>query len=283
MSLKKHKPTTPSMRHTVLLTNSVLSKKKPHKKLVRKVKYSAGRNKGRISMRHKGGRVKRMYRELDFKRDKRDVVALVEAIEYDPNRSANIVLLKYKDGERRYIVHPAGLRVGMEVVAGEDIPVRVGNATKLANIPSGLKVHNVELKKGAGAKLCRSAGNSAQVMGGDRGYIQLKMPSGEIRLVSGECYATIGEVGNYDHSNVKLGKAGRKRHKGIRPTVRGQAMGAHEHPHGGGEAKDRVGGQRKSVYGHRTDVKTRRNKRTNRYIITRRKSKTRKEVKKLSN
>lgn len=282
MALKTFKPKTPSLRHTVLVSNKKLSKKKAQKKLLKNVKYKAGRSKGRITVRHKGGRVKRLYRIIDFKRDKRDNPARVEAIEYDPNRSANIALLKYKDGERRYILSPIGLKVGAEVLAGEDIPLKLGNALPLKKISSGLKVHNIELRKNEGGKLCRSSGSSALVMGGDKGYIQLRMQSGEIRLVHGNCYATIGEVGNIDHANVKLGKAGRKRRKGIRPTVRGQVMGAHEHPHGGGEAKHRVGGQRKTVYGKRTDVKTRKNKRTNKFIIKRRTTKRRSEVKKMN-
>ncbi|MBN2016135.1 50S ribosomal protein L2 [Candidatus Dojkabacteria bacterium] len=281
MALKKYKPKTPSLRHTVLVDTRALAKKRPMKSLVQAVDYKAGRRKGRITVRHKGGRVKRLYRVIDFKREKIDVPATVESIEYDPNRSSNIALLKYKDGERRYILAPAGLKEGSQVISGEDVPVKVGNATKLKNIQSGIKVHNVELKAGGGGKLCRSAGNSALVMGGDKNYVQLRMPSGEIRLVHEDCYATIGEVGNVDHGNVKLGKAGRKRRLGIRPTVRGQVMGAQEHPHGGGEAKHRVGGQRKSIYGHRMGVKTRKTKRTNKYIIKRRTTKRRSKVKKL--
>jgi len=280
MGLKTFKPTTPSLRGTVLTDNSSLSKKKPEKRLTKNIPYKAGRNKGRISVRHKGGREKRLYRKIDFKRDKRDIPAIVEAIEYDPNRSANIALLKYSDGERRYIIAPKGLRVGAEINAGSDVPFKVGNATMLKNFPSGTKVHCIELHKGHGGTFCRSAGNAATVMGGDDQFIQLRLPSGEIRLVHSENYATIGEVGNSDHSNVKLGKAGRKRRKGIRPTVRGQAMGANDHPHGGGESKHKVGGQRKDIYGHRTDKKTRKNKRTNRMIIRRRTSKRRKEVRK---
>lgn len=271
MGLKIYKPTTPSLRGTVLLDNSKLTKKKPEDRLLKNVKYRAARGNGRISVRHKGGRAKRMYRMVDFRRDKLNVEAEAIAIEYDPNRSANIALLKYKDGEKRYILSPKELKVGMSIVAGEDVPVRVGNATLLKNLPSGIRVHNIELQPGKGGQLCRSAGSSAMIMGGDKEYIQLKMQSGEIRLVHGNSYATIGEVGNIDHANVKLGKAGRSRHLGVRPTVRGQAMGAHDHPHGGGEAKHRVGGQRKTIYGHRTDVRTRKNKRSNRFIVQRRK------------
>lgn len=281
MALKKYKPTTPGLRRRVALDRKHLSKKKPRKSLLKKVKYKAGRNKGRISMRHKGGRVKRQYRIIDFKRDKREIEALIESIEYDPNRSANLALLKYRDGERRYILAPKGIKVGNQLIAGDEVPIKIGNATQLKRIPSGIKVHNIELHKGSGGQLCRSAGAAATVMGGDKSYIQLRMPSGEVRLVHEGNYATIGEIGNIDHAHIKLGKAGRKRHKGIRPTVRGQAMGAHDHPHGGGEAKHRVGGQRKDIYGHRTDVKTRKNKRTNKFIIRRRTSKRRKEVKKL--
>ncbi len=271
MGLKSFKPTTPTLRHTVLIDYGVISKEKPKKRLVKGLKYDAGRNKGRITVRHKGGRVKRKYRIIDFKRDKRDVTAVVESIQYDPNRSANIALLKYKDGEYRYILSPYGLKIGDEVISGDDVPKKIGNATMLKNIPSGFLVHNIELTKGKGGQICRSAGSSALVMGGDKGYVQLKMPSGEIRLVRGENYATIGQLGNIEHSNIKLGKAGRNRRKGIRPTVRGQVMGAHEHPHGGGEAKHRVGGKRKNIYGHKTDVKTRKNKKTNKFIIKRRK------------
>jgi large subunit ribosomal protein L2 len=279
MALKTFKPKTPSLRHTVLVDHSSLHKKKPEKKLTKGLRYKAGRNKGRVSVRHKGGRMKRLYRKIDFLRDKYDIPAVVEAIEYDPNRSSNIALLKYKDGERRYIIAPNGLKIGSEVISGDEVPFKIGNATMLKNIPSGMRVHCVELHKGHGATFCRSAGNAATVMGGDEKYSQLRMPSGEIRLVHAYNYATIGEVGNQEYGNVKLGKAGRSRRKGIRPTVRGQAMGAKDHAHGGGEAKHRVGGQRKDIYGHRTDVKTRKNKRTNRLIIRRRSSKRRKEVK----
>lgn len=282
MALKSRKPTTPSMRHTVLTDTRSLTKKKPHKKLTKNVKYNAGRSKGRITMRHKGGRVKRSYRIIDFKRAKRDVPGIVESLEYDPNRSAHIALIKYNDGERGYILAPQGLKVGMQVISGEEVPVKVGNAAPLKSLPSGIRVHNISLYKDGQGTICRSAGSSAVIMGGDKDYIQLKLPSGEIRLVHQDNYATIGVVGNIDHANVKLGKAGRKRYKGIRPTVRGQAMGAHEHPHGGGEAKDRVGGQRKNIYGKRTDKKTRKNKRTNKFIVRRRTTKRRPKVKKLN-
>ncbi len=275
MGIKTFKPKTPSLRHTILGDKTELSKKKPNKSLTKGQKYNAGRSKGRITVRHKGGRVKRLYRSVDFKRDKVDMKARVERIEYDPNRSANIALVIYEDGERRYILRPKGLKVGDTIVSGESAAIRVGNSLPLSKIPSGIKVHNVELNKGEGGKLCRSAGSSVLVMGGEGDYVQLKMASGEIRLVAKDNYATIGEVGNEEHSNIQRGKAGRKRYLGIRPTVRGQAMGAKDHPHGGGEAKDRVGGQRKTVYGKRTDRKTRkRKKKTNKFIVKRRKVKS---------
>lgn len=284
MALRETKPTTPTRRHTVFLDNkNRLTKKKPEKALTAKVSYNAGRNsKGRITTRHKGGRVKRKYRLVDFKREKIGVKGKVKAIEYDPNRSANIALIAYEDGEKRYILSPEGMKVGRIVVTAEDAPIRVGNVLPLKNIPSGMAVHNIELVKGNGGQLCRSAGNSAQIMGISGEYVQIKMPSGEIRLVYGENYATIGEVGNADHSNVKLGKAGRNRYKGIRPSVRGMAMHADGHPHGGGEGKGQIGGQRKDVYGNRFGLKTRRNKRTNKFIIKRRSTKRRPKVKKLN-
>ena len=272
MELKTFKPTTPSRRGTVLLGTRHLTKKKAEKKLTKRIKYNAARNsQGRITMRHKGGRAKRIYRIIDFSRSKKNVKSSVISLEYDPFRTASIALLKFSDGDKRYILAPQGLKIGMEVIAGEDAPIKVGNSLPLKKIPSGVKVHCIQLNERGTGQLCRASGSSAQVMGSDKGYTQLKMPSGEIRLISEKNYATIGEVGNIERSNVKLGKAGRSRHLGIRPSVRGQVMGGHEHPHGGGESKHRVGGQRKDVYGHRTDRKTRRNKRTNRLIIKRRK------------
>lgn len=283
MALKTFKPTTPTKRHTVLLDRKKLTKKAPEKNLTKKINYKAARNnQGRVSVRHKGGRVKRKYRVIDFKRDKRDIVGKVETVEYDPNRSANIALILYPDGERRYILSPRGLKIGDEVSTGEEVEVKVGNAMPLKKVPSGMMVHSVELKRNAGAQICRSAGTAAQVQGGDKGYVQLKMPSGEIRLVHGDNYATIGEVGNEDHSNVKLGKAGRKRYKGIRPSVRGMAMYPKQHPHGGGEGKGVIGRYKKDLWGNRADVKTRKNKRTNKFIIKRRTTKQRPKDKKLN-
>lgn len=268
MGLKKNKPTTPSRRHTVLNDNKDITKKKPEKSLTKRVKYNAGRGSdGKITVRHRGGRVKRRYRIIDFKRDKLEVPAKVAAKEYDPYRSANLLLLHYEDGEKRYILAPEGVEVGDTVVAGDDVPIRKGNAVPLKKVPSGIRVHNIQLDRKSNAQICRSAGSSAQVMGGDEGYVQIKMPSGEIRLVAENNYATIGSVGNKEHAHRKLGKAGRKRYLGFRPTVRGQAMAGNDHPHGGGEAKDRVGGQRKTVYGKRTDVKTRKRKKSDKYIV----------------
>lgn len=284
MALKESKPTTPTRRHTVLLDNRKrLTKKKPEKALLKNVTYNAGRNaKGRITTRHKGGRVKRRLRIIDFKREKVGVKGLIKAIEYDPNRSANLALVVYEDGEKRYILAPDGIEVGTTVVTAEDAPIRVGNVLPIKSIPSGMAVHNIELVRGNGGQLCRSAGNSAQIMGLSGEYVQIKMPSGEIRLVYGDNYATIGEVGNSDHSNVKLGKAGRKRHMGVRPSVRGMAMHAKEHPHGGGEGKGQIGGQKKDVYGNRAGLKTRKNKRTNKFILRRRSTRRRPKVKKLN-
>ncbi len=283
MAIKTFKPTTPSMRHAVLLDNSGLTKKAPEKKLVKKLNKKAGRNsRGKVTVRHQGGGVKRRYRVIDFKRDKFGIKAEVESIEYDPNRTSNIALLKYADGERRYILAPVGLKVGDDVIAAErDVPVKPGNSMLLKNIPYGTFVHNVELKPGKGGQLGRSAGMRIQIMGGDKEYTQLKMPSGEIRLVRDNCMATIGEVGNTDHANVKLGKAGRSRKKNRRPAVRGVAMSS-KHPHGGGQGKSgRVGpgGPAKDRWGNRIGTKTRKNKRTNKYIIRRSQSKKRRAKK----
>jgi len=283
MALKTFKPTTPTRRHTVIVDRSDLTKKKPEKSLLKTLKKRAGRNNtGKITVRHQQGGNKKRYRMIDFKRDKYDVPATIVSIEYDPNRSANIALLNYKDGEKRYILAPKGLIVGDKVFSGEKVEVRVGNSAPLKNIPSGLMVHNIELTRGKGGALCRGAGVSAQIQGGAEGYIQLKMPSGEIRLVNENNYATIGEVGNEDHSNQKLGKAGRKRGMGWRPSVRGMAMHAKQHPHGGGEGKGQVGGQSKDIWGNRRGIKTRKNKRTNKFIIKRRTTRRRPNVKNLN-
>lgn len=286
MALKILKPTTPTRRHTILVDykKDLTPKKKPEKKLTRVVKNFSGRNnKGRITVRHKGGRVKRKFRVIDFKRDKFDVPATVEAIEYDPNRTSNIALLKYADGARRYILAPDGLKEGDEVMAGEKAPIKIGNSLPLKNIPAGSYVHNVKLTKGKGGQLGRSAGTSIQIQGGDKGYIQLKVPSGEIRLVKEDCIATIGRVGNPDIKNVKLGKAGRKRKKGFRPSVRGVAMSGGKHPHGDGQGKSGrhgPGGPAKDRWGNRIGTRTRKNKSTNKYIVQRRTQKTGRKFKK---
>jgi large subunit ribosomal protein L2 len=250
-----------------------ITRHKPEKALLRPQKKSAGRNnQGRLTVRHRGGGHKRRYRLIDFRRDKRNVMARVAAIEYDPNRSARIALLHYADGEKRYILAPLGLKVGDEVCAGENVEIRPGNALPLQNIPLGTIVHNVELQPGRGGQLARSAGTYAQVMAKEGDYAQLRLPSGEVRRVRLTCMATIGQVGNTDHQNISLGKAGRKRWLGRRPEVRGSAMDPNSHPHGGGEGRSPIGmpGPKtpwgKPALGYRT----RRNKLTDKYIVRRR-------------
>ncbi len=282
--LKVFKPTTQTRRHTVLVNTSHLDTSRKPKKLTKSLKGATGRNsRGVITVRHKGGRQKRQYRLIDFKRDKFNVLAVVESIEYDPNRTSNIALLKYADGERRYILASKGMKVGQKVLSGEkDIPIKVGNAMPLKSIPIGTFVHNIELTPGKGGVLGRSAGISIQIQGGDKKYVQLKMPSGEIRLVREENFATIGEVSNEEHQNVKLGKAGRTRRMGIRPTVRGVAQ-SESHPHSGGQGKGgRHGPGRpaKTPWGKKQGAKTRKNKQTTKYIIKRRTTRRRPQVKK---
>lgn len=286
MAVKKLKPTTSTRRHTVLVDYSkrLTKGKKAEKKLTRNLKKNAGRNtSGSISVRHRGGRVKRKYRDIDFKRDKHDVPAVVEAIEYDPNRTSNIALLKYADGERRYILCPEKLNEGDEVMAGEKAPIKPGNALPLKKIPSGTFVHNIEMKPGQGGIIGRAAGAAIQIQGGAKGYIQLKMPSGEVRLVKETCYATIGNVGNLDHKNEKVGKAGRNRRRGIRPTTRGVAMSGGKHPHGDGQGKGGrhgTGGPAKDPWGNRLGKRTRKNKQTDKYIVKRRTSRKGRRFKK---
>ncbi|HDL77923.1 MAG TPA: 50S ribosomal protein L2 [Lentisphaerae bacterium] len=275
MGLKKYKPVTPSLRFTVLLDRSELTRKPPERRLLRPHKSSGGRNtQGRITVRHRGGGCKRAYRVIDFKRDKRGIPARVAAIEYDPNRSAHIALLHYRDGEKRYILAPEGLKVGAEVMAGENAEPQVGNALPLSHIPLGLTVHNVELQPGKGAQMCRSAGARAILMAREGKYATLKLPSGELRKVHVACYATIGQVGNVDHMNVSLGKAGRARWRGIRPTVRGVAMNPVDHPMGGGEGRTSGGGHPVSPWGKLAKGgKTRRKgKPSDKFIVQRRKS-----------
>jgi large subunit ribosomal protein L2 len=248
-----------------------ITKSTPEKSLLKPLKKTAGRNNvGRITTRHRGGGAKRFYRIIDFKRNKYSVPAKVAGIEYDPNRSARIALLFYADGEKRYIISPVGLKVGDIVVAGPDAPIRTGNALPLRNIPVGSQVHNIELRKGGGGQLARSAGSSAQLMGKQENYAVLRMPSGEVRRVHIDCMATLGQVGNVDHENVVIGKAGRNRHKGKRPTVRGSVMNPRDHPHGGGEGKAPIGGQPKTKWGKPAFQRTRKNKRTDSLIVRRR-------------
>ena len=242
MAIKKYNPTTPARRSMTVSTFEEITKKSPERNLVETIKEKAGRNSyGRITVRHRGGGVKRKYRIIDFKRNKDGIVANVIAIEYDPNRSANIALLEYEDGERTYIIAPLGLKVGNKVVSGEGADIKPGNALFIKDIPVGTLIHNIELMPGRGAQLVRSAGNSAQLMAKEGAYAQVRLPSGEVRMVSVKCKATIGEVGNQDHENISIGKAGRKRHMGFRPTVRGVVMNPNDHPHGGGEGKSPIG------------------------------------------
>lgn len=276
MAIKKFKPTSPGRRFMTVLTFDEITKKEPEKSLVTTLKKTGGRNsQGRISVRHRGGGHKRKYRIIDFKRDKDGIPAKVAAIEYDPNRSANIALLNYKDGEKRYIIAPLGLRPGDTVMSGEKADIKPGNCLPLKNIPVGTVIHNIELKAGKGAQLVRSAGASAQLMAKEGKYAHVKLPSGEVRLIRLECRATIGQVGNLDHENISFGKAGRSRWKGRRPKVRGSAMNPVDHPHGGGEGRAPIG--RKSPvtpWGKPTlGYKTRKKKKSDKFIIRKRKSK----------
>jgi large subunit ribosomal protein L2 len=278
MAVKIYKPTSPGRRGMTSATFEEVTKSTPERRLLRPLRRHGGRDyTGTISVRHRGGGAQRHYRVIDFKRDKIDIPARVAAIEYDPNRSARIALLFYVDGDKRYIVAPLDVKVGDTLVSGKNVDIRPGNALPLANIPLGTQIHNIELQSGKGGQLARSAGAAAQLLGKEGDYAQVRMPSGEVRLISQNCMATIGEVGNLDHSNVKLGKAGRKRYLGIRPTVRGTAMSPRDHPHGGGEGRQPVGkpGPR-SPWGKPTrGYKTRRNKRSDAMIIKRRGKKRR--------
>ncbi len=273
MAIKTYKPTSPGRRGMTGSTFEEVTRTEPERSLLRPLRKRAGRNvQGRITVRHRGGGHKRRYRLIDFKRDKVGISARVRSIEYDPNRSARIALLVYHDGEKRYIIAPLGLQVGDTVMSGEDAEIRVGNALPLARIPLGTLVHNIELYPGRGGQMVRSAGTSAQVLAKEGDYVTLRLPSGEMRLVRQECMATIGQVGNVDHGNIKLGKAGRKRWLGFRPAVRGSAMSPRDHPHGGGEGRSPIGmPSPKSPWGKKTlGKKTRRNKATSKYIVRRR-------------
>ena len=278
MAVKVYKPTSPGRRGMTSPTFDEITKSKPERSLIRPIRKSGGRDfTGTISVRHRGGGHRRYLRLIDFKRNKLDIPAKVAAIEYDPNRSARIALLNYADGEKRYIIAPLELKVGDTIVSGKNVDIRPGNAMPLANIPVGTMVHNVEMQPGKGGQIARSAGMSVQVVGKEGDYAQVRMPSGEMRLIRQTCMATIGVVGNLDHSNVKLGKAGRKRYLGVRPTVRGTAMSPRDHPHGGGEGRQPVGkpGPR-SPWGKPTrGYKTRNNKQTDAMIIRRRGKKRR--------
>lgn len=278
MPIKKYKPVTPSLRGMTGHTFEEITKEQPERSLIISRKKSGGRNaQGKVTVRHRGGGNRRYIRLVDFKRDKRGIPARVKAIEYDPNRTARLALLYYADGEKRYIIAPLELRVDDVIMAGPQAEIRPGNSLPIANIPVGTLVHNIELKEGRGGQLVRAAGGAAQLLAKEGDYAQLRLPSGEVRLVRQTCYATIGQVGNVENSNIKLGKAGRKRHKGIRPTVRGSAMSPRDHPHGGGEGRQPIGMPGpKSPWGKPTlGAKTRRNKSTDKYIVRRRGKKRR--------
>jgi large subunit ribosomal protein L2 len=276
MAIKKYKPTTPGQRGMTGYTFDEITKDTPERALIVPLRRHGGRNSyGRVTVRHQGGGARRNIRIVDFKRDKVNIPAKVAAIEYDPNRTARLALLHYADGEKRYILAPIGLKVGDTVVTSSQAEIRTGNCMPISNIPVGSLVHNIEVKEGKGGQLVRSAGAAAQLIAKEGDFAQIRMPSGEVRLIRQNCYATIGQVGNLDHSNIKLGKAGRKRHMGIRPTVRGSAMSPRDHPHGGGEGRQPIGkpGPR-SPWGKPTlGYKTRRNKTTDKFIV-RRRSKT---------
>ena len=276
MPIKKYKPTTPGRRGMTSLSYEEITTDKPEKSLLEPLKSKGGRNNnGRITTRHQGGGHKRAYRVIDFKRNKDGVPARVATIEYDPNRSANIALLNYADGEKRYIIAPKGLTVGMTVVSGEGADIKVGNAMELKDIPEGTFIHNIELKPGKGGQMARSAGTSAQILGIEEKYTTVRLASGEVRRILSNCRATIGQVGNEDHSLVNYGKAGRMRWKGVRPTVRGSVMNPNDHPHGGGEGRAPIGRKGpvtpwgKPALGY----KTRKNKKASDKLIVRRRKK----------
>jgi large subunit ribosomal protein L2 len=273
MAVKKYKPVTHSRRGMTGYTFEEITKSTPERSLLVIKKQSGGRNVyGRVTVRHRGGGHRRYVRLVDFKREKHDIPAKVAAIEYDPNRTARLALLFYADGEKRYIIAPMDLKVGDTVLSGPNAEIRSGNCLPIANIPVGTTIHNIEVKEGKGAQLVRSAGGAAQLLAKEGDFAQIRMPSGEVRLIHQTCYVTIGQVGNLDHSNIKLGKAGRKRHLGIRPAVRGSAMSPRDHPHGGGEGRQPIGlAGPKSPWGKPTlGYKTRRNKKTEKYIVRRR-------------
>ncbi|MEG0075012.1 MAG: 50S ribosomal protein L2 [Eubacterium sp.] len=277
MGIKKYKPTSPGRRNMSVNTFEEVTKSEPEKSLLAPLKSKAGRNSyGRITVRHQGGGVKRKYRIIDFKRNKDGVPGKVASIEYDPNRSSNIALIHYVDGEKKYIIAPLKLKVGDMIVSGPDADITIGNCLPLKNIPVGTLIHNIELKAGKGGQMVRSAGTSAQLMAKEGNYATLRLPSGEMRVVRIECRATVGTVGNLDHQHVRIGKAGRKRHMGIRPTVRGSVMNPNDHPHGGGEGRAPIGRSGpvtpwgKPALGYKTRKK---NKPSDKYIVRRRNAK----------
>ena len=273
MAVKKYKPVTHSRRGMTGYTFEEITKSTPERSLLVIKKQSGGRNAyGRVTVRHRGGGHRRYVRLVDFKREKHDIPAKVAAIEYDPNRTARLALLFYADGEKRYIIAPLDLKVGDTVLSGPNAEIRPGNCLPIANIPVGTTIHNIEVREGKGAQLVRSEGGAAQLLAKEGDFAQIRMPSGEVRLIHQKCYVTIGQVGNLDHGNIKLGKAGRKRHLGFRPAVRGSAMSPRDHPHGGGEGRQPIGlAGPKSPWGKPTlGYKTRRNKQTDKYIVRRR-------------
>jgi len=275
MPVKVYKPTSPGRRGMTVSTFEEITRTQPEKSLLAPMKQKSGRNnQGKVTVRHRGGGHKRRYRIIDFKRDKHGIPARVDSIEYDPNRTARIALLIYADGEKRYILAPVNLGVGDSVMSGPDAEIRVGNALPILRIPLGTQLHNIELTPGKGGQLVRSAGVSAQLMAKEGEYAQVRLPSGEVRFISQNCLATIGQVSNVDHSNLNIGKAGRKRWMGIRPTVRGSAMDPNSHPHGGGEGAAPIGmSGPKTPWGKPAlGAKTRKNKRTEKYIVRRRRS-----------
>lgn len=277
MGIKKYNPVTPGLRGMTVSTFEEITASKPEKSLTVTLKKHSGRNsRGKITVRHRGGGTRSKYRIIDFKRTKDGIPGTVKTIEYDPNRSANIALIVYADGEKRYILAPEGLKVGNVIFSGSEADIQIGNALPIANIPVGTVIHNIELKPGKGGQMARSAGNGAQLMAKEGKYAQVRLPSGEVRKVLMNCRATIGEVGNEDHANIQIGKAGRKRHMGIRPTVRGSVMNPNDHPHGGGEGRSPIGRKSpvtpwgKPTLGYKTRKK---NKSSNQYIVKKRNEK----------
>ena len=274
MGIKKYKPITPGQRGMTVSTFEEVTKTKPEKSLTKSMSKHAGRNShGKITVRHRGGGHKKKYRIIDFKRNKDGIEGKIAAIEYDPNRTVNIALVHYKDGEKRYIIAPRNLEVGDVIMSGADADIKIGNTLPIKNIPVGTVIHNIEMKKGKGGQLVRTAGGGAQLMAKEGDYAQLRLPSSEMRKVRIECRATIGEVGNTDHGNINIGKAGKKRHMGRRPVVRGSAMNPNDHPHGGGEGKTGIGRPSPvSPWGKPAlGMKTRKKKHSDKYIVTRRK------------